>query len=355
MQHDGSKNISNSSSLIPVIPIRPLFTLSQCTAFDTKDIPSCVISFDESLYHFTSITFGTVGSPQGQEITKSCAFGFASAIPHVMHALLGISAAHLSYLLPSSKHPVQNSKSKYADAWHWQRALKLLRSDLKSADGKEKMDGILTTAMLLSIQQFMLLDDDPDSWKRSFVFAADHKRSDAIRWLSVQSGVSLLIAQMGSQILKSIWWPVLEDAASLEEQKIPLLEFKEADDVHNAFVDLCGITPLSTGQNNPYYFPLETLVNLRALGCAENTFNKSITFLGRVTPEFQILLIQREPAALLLLAHWLVHLHGLNQWWIPGRAISECYAIVTFLREETDSKIQCLLKDPARLAGIEIS
>ena len=83
-----------------------------------------------------------------------------------------------------------------------------------------------------------------------------------------------------------------------------------------------------------------------------------ITFMGRVTPDFRQLLLDRDCAALLILGYWLCLLLDLRQWWLTDRAERECKAIVIFLQaratEQDDRSLLSLLREPSRAVGVEI-
>jgi hypothetical protein len=308
--------------------------------------------FLQSLQHFETVTYTTVGSPIAQHVVKQSVLRIALQHPYLMHATLAVSATHLKHLLPTATHPVQHTANAIAESYHWQRALHLFQAELSSPGGlgKHNMDPILSTCMLLAILSFSLDDFDP---ARSFVFAPPETTSAALNWLHIQSGLKGLLIELQSHIADSVWMPVFVDAddkrgSSLDERPGP-------DGLPPAFVALCDITPTSTIDNNPYHAPLRLLAPLLRIDAGIPTFGKLITFMGRIRPEFYDLLRTKEPRALLILGYWFALMCGVKQWWIIGRVRSECIAICTFLQHIDDARIGALLRFPASVCGVQLA
>lgn len=338
------------------------------------------------IHHFVLFTSHTCGSPQGQEIIQSLVMPIALQTPHLLHALLGISSTHLAHLLLPPDHEKQHRKYEMSEAWHWSQALKLFRQALAennpSSDiAREQMDALLSTIMLVAIHQFMLKHEAAGGlspWtenrneftdlSRSFVFKEDEDtRAEAMKWLTIQSGFKMLLGQLGEALQGSVWLPVLQEATlgrsssqvPWEEPggKIWLTDDTSEDEVEEVFCSLCNIDARSNIDNNAYYDSLSILLCLRRLQpLRKHHFNKLITFMGRITPPFKDLLLKRDPAALLILCHWLSLMLALDQWWIDHRARRECRAIVTYLlsMQRDNVLVRNLLKEPAEVVGIRL-
>jgi Fungal specific transcription factor domain len=314
----------------------------------------------------------------GQSIIRSCILNLATGTPYLMHAMLGVAAAHMSYLLPPEVNAVQHARNNLADAWHWGRALALFRKEL-GGDGslagasKHNMDGLLSTIMLVAIHQFMLRGEDAnlsdnrgsEIWKTSFVFVEDdEERLVAMKWLTIQSGFKMLLGQLERYLAESVWLPVLQDADT--QQAFRRLAFisasskRDTDEVETLLCAICNITNDSTPDNNTYYHTLETVLGVRRLRPVRaELFNKLITVMGRITPELKKLLWMRDVPALLILCHWLSLMAELKQWWLAARSEQECRAIVVYLLAQSSegdmaSQIRRALCEPAIAVGIRI-
>ena len=328
-----------------------------------------------SLHHFEAFTAHTCGSPLGQSILSSCIIPLAGQASYLMHAMLGIAAAHMAYLLPVEVNAVQHARNKLADAWHWGQALVLFRKELGGDEsgagaGRSNMDALLGTIMLVAIHQFMLPQEEERSFsiidgerrKSSFVLVEDaDARWAAMKWLTIQSGFKLLLNQLERFLGESVWLPVFLDADPEQPLGTPIGidEDREthADEVEKLLCQFCKITNDSTPENNVYYSTLETIICVRRLRpMRAELFNKLITLVGRISPGMKKLLWMRDTAALLILYHFLSLMSELKQWWITARAESECHAIMMYLlnqkrdAEGTD-RIRKVLAEPAKVMG----
>ena len=328
-----------------------------------------------SLHHFEALTAHTCGSPLGQSIIRSCIIALAGQAPYLMHAMLGVAAAHMAYLLPMEVNAVQHTRNKLADAWHWGHALTLFRKELGGAGngagaGRSNMDALLSTIMLVAIHQFMLAEHDEksvmvsnaDRWKSSFVFVEDcDARWAAMEWLTIQSGFKLLLNQLERYLGESVWLPVFMDADPEQPLTTPVGidngSETDIDEVEKLLCQFCGITIQSTPEDNVYYSTLETIICVRRLRPMRAAlFNKLITLMGRISPEMKKLLWMRDTAALLILCHFLSMMSELKQWWITARARSECHAIMVYLldqnrKDDDAARIRTVLAEPVEVMG----
>jgi hypothetical protein len=123
-----------------------------------------------------------------------------------------------------------------------------------------------------------------------------------------------------------------------------------------AFVELCDLDSTSTNENNEYHYILRLLTPLLCLDPNSENFTKLIAFSGRTWPYFQPLILRKDPRGLLLVAYWFATLRQLDdQWWLTLRARSECIAIVTYLAQLHDPKIDALLAYPASFGQADLS
>ncbi|RMZ88929.1 hypothetical protein DV736_g3840, partial [Chaetothyriales sp. CBS 134916] len=268
--------------------------------------------------------------------------------PYLMHALLGVAAAHMAHMLPAEVDAVQHSRYRLADAYHWVHALRLLREEISCRGAKtDNMDALFSANMLVTVHQFALRKqedkregehhEDDDAWKRSFVFVEDAvKREGALKWLVVQSGFKHLLSQLEVDLHRSVWLPVLA-----------------------LFCELCNIDDRTLASDSPYLECLQLVLHMRRMRPITcHHFNKMITFLGKITPEFRKLLLVRDTASLLILTYWLSLLTDIGQWWLIDRAEIECKAIVMFLKSRLETEpsnvVAELLREPALAISLEV-
>ena len=97
-------------------------------------------------------------------------------------------------------------------------------------------------------------------------------------------------------------------------------------------LDICHINNTSTTENNRYLLLASTLAKLVGIVCTPETFGIYIGFFGSMGPDFKILLTQKDPAALIMLASWYASVCHLKQWWLWPRVNLERRAICMYLR-----------------------
>jgi hypothetical protein len=336
----------------------------------------------EILHHFSTMTARTVGDTRSQIITQSRVIQSALHSPYLMHAVLGLAAAHLRYLIPAEAAAASNMRLKIAECYHWGKALEGFRLELAGPPVPDKkvgkhrshvtqhnMDQLLSTVMFVSMHQFSLRDDagaitDQQAAPCSFVWLEDRSARDhALKWLGIQAGFKGLLPAMQPWLNESFWLPIFgavdfSNEFSLDELSDIALDPEYdvganiIDPVEFHFIKLCRIDRHSKGQN-PYYASLEILLWCRRLRpISAETFTKLLNFVARMHHDFQDLLLDRDPAALLILAHWLALMLEIGQWWITGRCIVEIRELFCFVSQSREGPglfhhVQALLRELA--------
>lgn len=201
--------------------------------------------------------------------------------------------------------------------------------------------------MLLSIMSFKTEEASPS---KSWVFS---NRPDALSWLTIQSGLKILIAQLQPCLPRSMWLPVFLDAD--DEIFIYTDETPGPVGLPEAFVELCDIDEETTIDTNPYHLALRKLAPLLELKPSLATFVKLIAFMGRIAPAFTRLLLAKDARALLIISYWFALMCSVDLWWVHGRVQSECVAICMVLEGHPDNRIRQLLRYPASVCGYTIT
>lgn len=319
-------------------------------------IPSTVRQLDQmtpilqTLHHFDTVTYCSLGSHLAHQVIKICMHNLVVQNPSLLHAINGVSAAHLCHLLPANQHPKQYRQNRLTAAYHWKEALRLFRIDLESDAVDHSIDALISTMMLICVHQYMLNDPGPHTYK-SFVNAPLERRRECLQWLGMAKGFQAVHQRLGDLMWQSIWTPVMKDA---DYVVLPLWDHLCQDETCTLFLELCGITERSSPEANPFYTPLEHLFFYRHLEPCANNFAKLITFVGKADDRFQTLVLQLEKRALLILAYWLAMMTRIQQWWISRRSSSECRSIVGYLMHDEDIRVRKLLEYPATVVRMNL-
>ncbi|OJD15682.1 hypothetical protein AJ78_04100 [Emergomyces pasteurianus Ep9510] len=290
-----------------------------------------------SLRHFELFTSHTMGAPIARHIIRSQVLALALSSPHLMHALIAISRAHLNRLVPSCE------RSRSEEYHHWERAVALFQHETTLPVSQHNMNAVISTCMMLSILAFTCDDTTTSS---SWIFSGNRQ---ATNWLYVQGGLPTILSKYQGRANNNIWAPVINDAddhhGTFSDEK------PGADGISSVFVELCEIDENSNEQNHPYHPPLRALANLQKIKPSSLTFTKLVTFVGKVKSGYRDLLQRKDPRALLILSYWFAMMCSVDQWWIQTRVRFECASICRFLEHTSDDRIQQLLQVPARACG----
>ena len=266
-----------------------------------------------------------------------------------MHAIIATSITHLQRLVPT--YEPQTLPAGY----HWRQAITLAHQDLNSArqHGKDDIDALISTFMLLSVHYFTMNDQGPEgSWIFSSV-SDDKPRDLFFGWLFSCGGLTQVWVKFRAYPENSIWLPAVRDSDD------HLGTFSDvtpgARGIPAPFVKLCELDETSTPENNPYHRPLRFLSALLRLDISSATFTKVVTFIRVIKERFRELLLEKDPRALLILVYWLALMYRTDQWWAQDRARNECQALCMYLELQGDRRITQLLEFPALVCGYELS
>lgn len=300
--------------------------------------------------------------------------------PHLLNALLAISAAHLRHHAPNP--------AAHRLAEHFQQALALrsfneLIAKPMSSLPTDEVRVLPLTAIIFNLLTFALPADedpapgaptacateaaeqsDPDP-SRSWVFSTRPARLD---WLAVHLGLRELIVaslpyqdeipchDMGKECVeRNNYCGPLTECEAGADASVPR-DGPELDDrVPDAWVELFGVPrkPPGRSRNEPskkkkkelplldneeardrlFREPLFLLAETRDMApTMANIFNY-FQLLGRLQPEFKALLYEREPRALWAFGYWLGLVCRFDYiWWVTRRARRDFSAIVIWLR-----------------------
>ncbi|OJD17051.1 hypothetical protein AJ78_02846 [Emergomyces pasteurianus Ep9510] len=292
----------------------------------------------ESLYLFINGLSGRVPAPQSfASVIKGDMIRVALQTPYLMHAILGLSNAYLARTLPDS------ARYRVRETRHFSNSLRLYQKELESQITRNNMDGIMSTCMILSDVPLLETERSPYN---SFVFSSD---PSALNWLLLQSGLSRLLPYTQPFLSESIW------LVPFMESYNKFLKFRDnrtgRQGLHPELAELCEITDDSNNENNPYHEPLRSLMPILDMETNDANFMTMASFMGNLKLKFTILIRDREPRALLILAFWLGKMCEDQSSWVYPRMYMECVAICMYLENNPDPRIPDLLGYPAQRCG----
>lgn len=254
-----------------------------------------------------------------------------------MHGIIGLATSHLCTVLPD------NTSFRINEAFHWQQSIQQYSKEIAVNINENTMDKLYSTCIVLTVHSFLLDEFNP---RASFVFSRD---PTALNWLLLQGGLRYLLERTRCWLQQSMWWETFMES---HDCRIDLEDKRPGRvDIDPDLADLCGITDDSTVDNHPLLWPLRMLTNLLPLERVPESRQQYFMFMGRLEAPYTDRLLQKDPAALIILAWWLALMCSIDDWWAETRVRSECTAICMRLEDSEDPLVLRLLEFPAMCCG----
>ena len=266
-----------------------------------------------------------------------------------MHIVMAVSCAHLKRLHCNESQLRLRLRFSIAEAAHWQTGLQQYRQALTTQN--RDFDATVATTFLTIILAFSLDDDIPQD---AYTVDDEDNLRHAINPIAATGGFRAIRDIFGSFMNGSVWKTVLQqsddDAGTFSDATR-----EGISGLPIALAELCELDATSTNDNNEYHYILRLLTPLLCLDPHPENFTKLISFSGRTCPFYRPLLLRKDPRGLLLIAYWFATLRQVDQWWLTVRARTECVALVTYLAQLQDPKIDALLAYPASFGQADLS
>ena len=294
----------------------------------------------ELLHHFTTETCFTLSDrPESHALWQVTVPQLAFKHEFLMHGIMAISALHLSYL----GHEKQEQWAKIA-VRQQDAALIAFRSLMTKMD-QDNCDAFFALSSLVVVYGF----DFPKSADSMGLFNYHGDNSD--EWLPLIRGVNSIIMSQWSCIKKGKLNGLLHDHPQQPPQtQMPAVLEEQLRNLET----LCETVSGGEEAETIYKQAVETLRD-----CFVRMNNKlpyecevSLAFLWPVMipQDFITKLNAREPEALIILAHYCVILHHINDyWWTNGWAMH----IIRNIQRQLDEERQVWVQWPANVVGLQ--
>lgn len=232
-------------------------------------------------------------------------------------------------------------------AFHWSQGAALMNAILSNPIGSSDKDVLWACAGMLGLLAFASFESSSveDSWPL--------KDSPwDLEWLKLCQGK------------REVWKiadPLRED--SMFHSIVPnfLGEPSCSHDpnlrkLSDELLELCNLSEPNLQDNNPYLAPACFLGQTVEITCDSENMALFLSFFGRIEADYKTLLTEKDPAALLLLAHWYAKMCEYRQWWVWPRTVLECQAICKYLRlyHGNDDRILKALSLPEAISAAQL-
>ncbi|CAG9948252.1 unnamed protein product [Clonostachys rosea f. rosea IK726] len=246
---------------------------------------------------------------------------FTQSYPFLMHATLALSLAHDRSLTSASK---PNQGRTVREMKHFLQCTTLFQRHLREGIHPIDRDPIWATASWLSILLFLAIDEsDPSkAWPFKGSETAD------LDWLRMGDTKWKLYQLTNPDRPESIFYPI----SNLYSQMRTNISASGIATISPSLYEVCGLDGSSRQDTNPYFQAAQTVTNLKNFEPANIPMPAAMSFITHGHPDFKVLLLKKDPVALLLLALWYSRVRK-SVWWINLRAMTELEAICLYLRK----------------------
>lgn len=288
-----------------------------CSQFLELSPPTDWTPDDISLFnHFTHFTYHDMANgPLSRKIWQAAIPELAFSHGFLKHGILACAALHLAHLNPSERLRYQ-----MIAACHQGRALPQFRA-LIAAPTDETCNAILAFSHLLIVHCFAAEEQD-----ETFLLMKEGEESGLPDWLKVIRGSCTIFEHVWVNMMNGLMKPLIEE--SMRDEPLSIIP---ENPEHSARLKQLLTLPVF-GKNPPVIeilheqmtaYSSALIILARAFGCAEAAKDQGAYTMwtavqiwpARIPLEYLELLRAREPAALVLLAHYCILLGPLEEMW----------------------------------------
>lgn len=258
--------------------------------------------------------------------------------PCLLHVALTLTAMHDRHLILQG-----HMRRTPSECFHWATALRLFNYELSQDLQTCNRDALWMTAGTMSwVALFAVETDDPEHvWPLCPASTSD------LDWLEMQKGLRALWSMFGNHRQNSMF----QLNKFHKHQRCLGLPPPQPgiEGIASAFVKLYDLNSSSNATNNPYHSAVRLLSTLFGETSEFEGSFRYLAFANTMEPEFEALLKNRDPRALLLMAIWYSMVEPAALWWMSARASLTRRAIWTFLDRHcaNDASIQAFLEELA--------
>lgn len=287
------------------------------------------------LSRFRNRTILTVTTDRNRRVYQDHIVEIAPQYPFLMHSLLALTSMHDRYLSGSHNQP-----RPAREAFHQYRTIALFNARLaKSVQPSPSESAALwVTAVLLSTTTFCRIEatTPEEAWPLKQPSPSD------LSWVTMGEGKTRLWnmtrpftseARFQGLVPPSIKGIIPKSSTQSDLNGLP-----------SGLIKLCDLD-LVANDKNPYHAVAATLAKAIHIDYVSRLLSFLI-LISNIPPDYKLLLKQKDPRALLLLAYWYAKLCEVEVWWLRPRALLEGHATCIYLRRyhSDDSELQDVMR-----------
>ncbi|KIX06878.1 uncharacterized protein Z518_04854 [Rhinocladiella mackenziei CBS 650.93] len=288
----------------------------------------------DRLEKFHTRTILTIGTKNSSRILRRELAQLSCSHRFLMHLVQSVTASHDRFLSGSAI-----SKPTPVEMYHMSQGISMFHTKLSRPVVDEDRDALFVAASLLGIITFFTLEAESieDVWPL---------KDDDLSWLHLSDGKKAVWHVTDPLRKDSIWRPVA-DAYAQKLWPTPMIRQPSSPSVFDHL--LSDDDSISLAAVNPYHNTVKNFIPLLDMECDDTTWVRFLDFICHTDPPFKVLLLRKDPWAMLMLAYWYMKMCR-GPWWVTPRAIFQGKAICMYIERyhADDSALQGAVITPKR-------
>ncbi|KAK9258993.1 hypothetical protein V1519DRAFT_452976 [Lipomyces tetrasporus] len=279
------------------------------------------------LERFQIRTVLSLGPPELRQLYENEVYRLTLRHPFLMYFAQTLTSIHDRYLSPIP------SRRTIEEIHYWTKGVTLFNQKLSAPLPPADRDAIWAAATMLGVITFASIEVPmpEESWPLVPSMTTEPE------WLKMGNGKSALWRLVKPDRPDSIFHTLFS--------ALPTVEFS-LENVPPGFMKLYKLDGLSA-DSSPYAIPIISIFAPRNMECPSSAIALFYVFNSCMHNEFGLLVLNKDPRALLVMAYWYSKICT-GQWWLRRRALMEGRATCMYLERYCahNVTIQDLLKVP---------
>ncbi|KAF2676473.1 hypothetical protein K458DRAFT_181944 [Lentithecium fluviatile CBS 122367] len=295
--------------------------------------------------HFLSEKNPWMGTPATQKTFQKHGMRLGMDAPHMLHAIVAFSAAHLDHLYPDPKLRV-------AAVHHYGRLVALYAVHMEQL-GTETINHLFGTCILLTMLSYLVVGyDNPDLLCNPEEHECNWEAFRSLGGVRIMQGVP----EYRAQLSQGVWRTMLEEAGRRKEEqdKAPVIPTTWWSNIMKDLCDLCDVSQDLQHGDPLYLEPLRGLNKIVHGGLDHAKIGQLMHFIGGLSPAFAEVLEQLELRAMLIVLYWHILLLLIGQWWTSRTGLVASRRAIAYLWKLGGTRIRKSLVFPAALCGLDV-
>jgi hypothetical protein len=286
-----------------------------------------------------------IGTPATQKAMQEHGTRVGIAAPHMLHAIIAFSAAHLDHLHPDPELRV-------TALHHYGRLVAVYAEDLKRLK-TGTVNRLFGTCIMLTMLSYLFVGYDNPTLLCN---PEEHQCNwDAFRSLGgvrIMHGVPSYHQELSSGVWVSMLREIQERQETMAKESIVVPSWWS--NIMAGICDLCNVSRDLQHGDSLYLEPLRGLNTIVCGSLDDTKVGQMMHYIGNLPVPFSQILEALEPRAMLIILYWHVLLMLIGQWWATHTGIVASRRTIAYLWKVGREELRKLLVFPAAVCGLDL-